>query len=149
MNLHTAVCGQPGENQLKQVYAVLGDYNQQANPEFWAALDEPANGKQPLTLFTWHGEQIVGGLTATTQLSWLKIDILAVEKEYRRQGIGRQLMQLAEKTAAARGCKYALVYFIDYESTEFYTRCGYQTAGTIPDWDSHGNSKYYFTRRLS
>ena len=75
-------------------------------------------------------------------------DLPAVAASARRQGIGRQLMEIAEKEAIARGCKYAFVDTIDYQSPAFYQKLGYQMAGRIPDWDSHGHAKCFLMKGL-
>ena len=37
---------------------------------------------------------------------------------------------------------------MSYQAPEFYERLGYHVVGRIPDWDSHGHDKLYFTKDL-
>ena len=90
---------------------------------------------------------MVGGLLATTSMSRLKIRIMAVREDHRRQGLGTLLLGTAEAEARRRGCKYGFLDTMGYQSPEFYRQHGYQVVGAIPDWDSHGHTKFYFTKQ--
>ena len=63
-------------------------------------------------------------------MSRLKIRIMAVREDHCR-----------------RGCKYGFLDTMGYQSPEFYRQHGYQVVGAIPDWDSHGHTKFYFTKQ--
>jgi GNAT superfamily N-acetyltransferase len=95
-----------------------------------------------------HGN-VVGGLFAETQFSWLKISVMSVFVPFRSQGIGSELLRVAEGEAAHRGCRYAYVDTMEYQAPQFYRRQGYQAAGELKDWDSHGHTKYLFTKLLT
>ncbi len=148
-SFQTTIALDPTKTQVESICGILRDFNAMANPIFWASLDEPQNQKQPLCVLATHELRQVGGLLANTERKWLKIDILAVEEKHRRQGIGQQLMQQAEATARERGCIYAFVDTMQYQSPAFYHRCGYRTAGQIEDWDSHGHTKFFMVKTLT
>ena len=81
------------------------------------------------------GGGLVGGLIGETNAipEWLEISILWVAEEGRRQGIGRQLMGLAEEEAKKRGCRYARLATSDYQAPEFYLKTGYVAGSPGPD----------------
>lgn len=133
---------------LNRVYEILRRHNAESNSTFWAKFTDPANEKSPLNIGCYQGEEIVGGLIADTQMSWLKIHILAVEETYRFQGVGRRLIETAEQVALQRGCKYAFLDTMETQSPRFYEKCGFIQAGRIEDWDSHGHAKYFFSKSL-
>jgi predicted N-acetyltransferase YhbS len=91
---------------------------------------------------------VAGGLIGTTQLLWLKVEILSVASQFRRQGVGSRLMAIAEAEAVRRGCKYAYVDTMEYQAPSFYQALGYQIAGRLDDWDSHGHAKYFLKKTL-
>ena len=140
---------EPSDELREAVYVQLRTHNQTSNPEWWWARELPENDPRPLNLFAF-GEDgaVTGGLFATTQFSWLKIDIMAVEKDRRGEGIGHALLAEAEEIARARGCKYAFTDTMDYQAPEFYKSAGYKVAGEIADWDSHGHRKSFFVKDL-
>jgi GNAT superfamily N-acetyltransferase len=88
------------------------------------------------------------GLFAETQLAWLRISVMAVSPERRSQGLGTALLAEAERQAAGRGCKYAYVDTMQYQAPHFYQKRGFALAGSIPDWDSHGHTKLFLTKRF-
>jgi ribosomal protein S18 acetylase RimI-like enzyme len=131
------------------VYGMLRAYNRASSPEFYSARELPGNAPQPLNVVALDEQGIVlGGLIAETQFAWLKVFYLVVAPEHRHRGIGRRLMELAEQEATTRGCRYAYVDTMDYQAPAFYRKLGYQLAGKLDDWDSHGHAKCFFTKRL-
>jgi ribosomal protein S18 acetylase RimI-like enzyme len=58
-------------------------------------------------------------------------------------------MELAEREAVARGCRHAFLDTMDYQAPDFYQKLGYQIAGKLDDWDSHGHAQFLFTKQLS
>ena len=126
----------------------LREHNGSVNPAFMEQLRQPVHASQPLILLTHANGNVVGGLLAETQLSWLRISIMSVHPEWRSKGIGAALLAEAEQLAVARGCKHAYVDTMDYQAPKFYLSHGFETVGQIPDWDSHGHSKMYFSKHL-
>jgi GNAT superfamily N-acetyltransferase len=135
---------------IEGVRAMLRLYNERANPTFWRKAADPAHAPQPLHLIAYdNNNSVAGGLLGETALAWLKINILAVREDLRRRGLGRLLVQQAEIEALRRGCCYAYLDTMEFQAPEFYRRLGYEKAGVLPDWDSHGHSKFFFIKRLS
>ena len=134
----------------ESVCAPLRDYNRSNNGEFFAKRDLPEHAPRHLNLIARDASgKVLGGLIAETQFSWLKIEILSVTDAARRQGIGTLLMNAAETEARARGCRYAVLDTMSYQAPAFYEKLGYTVAGKLHDWDSHGNTKLLFTKRLT
>ena len=135
--------------EVEAINGQLRSYNAQVNPDLWVILAEPANQPRPLQVAVRSTtSEILGGLLATTSMSWLKIEIMAVREDQRRRGIGAQLLGKAEGEARRRGCRYSFLDTMEYQAPAFYQKCGYQIVGTIPDWDSHNHAKYFFSKRL-
>lgn len=126
----------------------LREHNWAVNPAFMEKLHQPEHEARPLILLTHANGETVGGLIAETQLSWLRISIMSVHPEWRSKGIGTALLAEAERLAIERGCKHAYVDTMEYQAPQFYLAHGFELAGQIPDWDSHGHSKMYFSKHL-
>jgi GNAT superfamily N-acetyltransferase len=131
------------------VHSVLRTFNRQANPAWYAARALPENEPRPLNLFAFDNlGQARGGLFGETQFLWLKVSILAVHADFRQQGLGRRLMQQAEAIASERGCRFAYVDTMETQAPTFYEKLGYQIAGRLDNWDSHGHAKFFLTKTL-
>lgn len=126
----------------------LREHNGRVNGAFMRKLALPEHEAVPLVILAESGEGILGGLLGETQLSWLRISIMAVDPRQRFKGIGAGLLKEAERTARERGCKHVYVDTMSCQAPEFYLRQGYRLVGQINDWDSHGHTKCFFTKEL-
>lgn len=107
-----------------------------------------ADFAQPLILLARNHDQLVGGLIAEHVLAWLRISIMAVDPTYRGRGVGTSLLLDAELRAREMGCQYLYADTMQYQAPQFYTNRGFQIVGQIPDWDSHGHTKFFLTKEL-
>jgi predicted N-acetyltransferase YhbS len=149
MKTHVSIVSELDDSTREIFYRELRTFNLQNNPAFWAKLESGEHESRALNVVAYdEAGKVAGGLIGSTRLSWLKIEILCVRADVRRGGIGRQLLSTAEAEAIRRGCKYAFTDTMDYQAPDFYHRLGYRSAGTIPDWDSHGHTKHFLTKNL-
>ena len=130
------------------IYNWLREFNWQANHAFMELATGDSNLEQPLLLIAQSDASVVGGLIAEKRLTWLRISIMAVAPNQRRQGIGTALLRAAEQWAAENGCRYLYVDTMQYQSPDFYRRAGFQVAGELPDWDSHGHTKFFLMKHI-
>lgn len=68
---------------------------------------------------------LIGGLSGETVWDWLYLGVLWVRKEFRKQGVGRSLVERAEALGKKRGCHSAYVWTESFQSPGFYERVGY------------------------
>ena len=136
------------DTEKETVYGWLRDFNHQENGEFMRSL-EIEGTEIPIFLTTRDEEgNVCGGLQGFMIHKWLRIDIMAVEPSRRGKGLGSELVARAENIAIEQGCAYAFVDTMSYQASGFYERLGFSVVGRIPDWDSHGHDKLYFTKNL-
>jgi GNAT superfamily N-acetyltransferase len=90
---------------------------------------------------------IIGGLTAFTWGGTLRILVLWVHENWRRHGLGTQLLATAEQEAHARGCKQAIVETHSFQAPEFYPERGYTACGLTDDYPV-GYQYIAFQKRL-
>lgn len=98
----------------------------------------------------WAGYVCYGLIPCTTtsyDLYWIVVD-----PARHRQGLGRLLIQQAERAAQALG---GVAMYIDTSGQEkytptrqFYERCGYELAATLPDFYARGDAKCIYRRWL-
>ena len=139
------------ENQSyrRYIHAKLDEFNAshpETEPFFSAAARQT---RKPLEiLLVDQSQSIVGGLIASTSCwDWLVIDLLWVHESQRYQGLGKQLMQLAEQEASDRGCKFATLSTISFQARGFYEKLGYQVVGQLDDHPP-GQTKYWLQKML-
>lgn len=89
----------------------------------------------------------LAGLTGETFGNWLCIKYLYVDEKLRGQGIGTQIMELAEKEARSRGCRYAFVDTFSFQAPGFYKKLGYQEVFALTEYPYTG-ARYYYTKEL-
>ena len=138
------------EAAQQEILLPLRDYNRANNALFYEARERPENAPRAMNVVATDASgRIVGGLIGETQFYWLKIKYMSVADEHRRRGIGRQIMAAAETAAIARGCRYSFVDTMDYQAPIFYQKLGYEIAGRLPNWDSHGHAKLFLMKELT
>jgi len=135
--------------QRQAIELPLAEYNREQNSAFWIARESPDKAVRPLNVCAQSSNgRAIGGLIGETQFAWLKIALMSVESSMRMQGVGRTIVETAEAEAFRRGCRYAYVDTMDYQAPNFYERLGYELAGRIDDWDSHGHAKLFYTKAI-
>jgi ribosomal protein S18 acetylase RimI-like enzyme len=103
------------------------------------------------------GEKLVGAIFIGKQniLNWpdgkkAEIFILGVDPEYRKHGMGRELMKHAEMFGKKLGAKSIIVNTHQSLLTvqQFYERLGYQKIGSLADYYDNGTA-IFFKKRLT
>lgn len=93
-------------------------------------------------------ERIIAGINAFMYY-WhvLYIDILFVDKDYRCQGLGKQLLQKAESEAKILGAKLSHLNTFDFQAKDFYLKYGYKIFGVLNDCPKD-HDRYYMKKDL-
>ncbi len=137
----------PTSGEQEQVLSWLRSFNADSNPQFMRSLEEGASQDFFIVARDENGS-VVGGLRGAFLHHWLKVDVMAVSPDHRRQGIGRKLVKEAEAMAAQRGCRYAYVDTMSFQAPDFYLSLGYEESGRLQNWDSHGHDKIFLTKKI-
>ena len=92
--------------------------------------------------------RLIAGLDAcVTAFKILYVSTVFVDEEYRRKGIGAQLIREMEKRAAAMGVNAIRLDTFDWQGKEFYEALGYTAVGHY-DHTEDGYSEYFFLKRI-
>lgn len=129
------------QQDIAAIGAMLNDYNSDQGLVY---------NPQSLAVFIRHNEsgRVIAGLKGSTHWEWLRIKLLAVHKSARNRGFGTQLLNAAEKEAIQRGCKFAFVDTYSFQAMPFYTKCGYEVFGELPDYPS-GHTRIFLRKNLA
>jgi GNAT superfamily N-acetyltransferase len=74
---------------------------------------------------------------------------LFVEKEYRGQGYGKELLNLLEEKIKALGIEYIWTWTAAYEAATFYQKQGYQVFATFDKFYLSGHARVGLIKKLS
>lgn len=105
-------------------------------------------GENPLSVFAYDGETLVGGLNGVTHWRWLYIRQLWVAPARRGQGLGAELLARAEQEARARDCIGAYIDTFEAQAAAFYERRGFAPVGAIADFPA-GARRIFLSKRLT
>ncbi|WP_287146478.1 GNAT family N-acetyltransferase [Aeromonas sp.] len=75
--------------------------------------------------------EVVGGIAGRTIYHQLLIEVLWVHDDKRGQGLGIQLMEIAEREAKKRGCIAAQVDTLSFQAPKFYEKMGFEIVGKV------------------
>ena len=90
---------------------------------------------------------IIAGILGGTYWGWMHIDILWVDENHRKQGLGSQLLKAAENEAIKRGCHSVHVDTMSWQAPDFYKKHGYEIISQLDDIPN-GNKKYHLIKKL-
>ncbi len=114
-------------------------------------LPQATNASFVLTLKDSVGA-IVGGLTASTSYGWLLIKVLWVAEEHRGSGLGRQLVEAAERKAGDYDCHSAWLDTSHPGAMRFYLTLGFEVFGELSNAEGkfpEGHSRWFLKKSLS
>ena len=89
---------------------------------------------------------IIGGVSGRTIYNQFLIEVLWVSDSFRGQGLGRDLMALAEGEAKLRGCLAAQVDTLSFQAPDFYQKLGFEVVGKI-DGIPDSPERYFLVKR--
>ncbi|HEQ1857485.1 TPA: GNAT family N-acetyltransferase [Providencia alcalifaciens] len=89
-----------------------------------------------------------GGLLASIKGRWLCIDYLWVDESMRKNGLGSQLMLVAEEESKKLGCHNALVDTFSFQALPFYEKLGYVKQMSLPDFPELGMQRHYLSKEI-
>lgn len=92
-------------------------------------------------------KNIIAGILGGTYWGWMHIDILWVSENYRKKGIGSQLLKSAEEEARKRGCHSVHVDTMSWQAPDFYQKNGYKIISELNDIPN-GYNKYHLIKYL-
>ena len=129
----------PTENEIAYIRESLMQFNNER---------VGADGHTPLNLIEYDTDgKVIGGLLGGTYWGWMYVDILWVDENHRKQGIGSKLLAEAECEAIRRGCHHVHLDTMSWQAPDFYKKHGYEVIGVLPDIPK-GNQKYLLQKAL-
>lgn len=75
------------------------------------------------------------------------IDILWVDGEFRKHGLGTKLLKEIEKVALEEKCSLIHLDTFDFQAKDFYIKQGYEVFGVLEDCPKN-HCRYYMQKKL-
>lgn len=128
----------PKDEEIKIIDEGITEYNLQKN------------GQQkyiPIASFARVSNKVIGGITGNLFWNYLYIDLMWIDKNYRKKGIGRKLIKEIEKLSIENGIFRSHLCTASFQSREFYEKCGYTVFGKLDDMPE-GETEYYLYKKL-
>lgn len=75
------------------------------------------------------------------------VDILWVDEQYRKHGLGTKLLNEIEKIAIEEKCKLIHLDTFDFQTKDFYIKQGYEVFGVLEDCPEN-HCRYYLKKKL-
>jgi ribosomal protein S18 acetylase RimI-like enzyme len=91
---------------------------------------------------------LVGGISGRTIYRHFLIEVLWVDESLRGTGLGRQLMETAERIAVERGCVAAQVDTLSFQAPDFYRRLGFGVVGRIEGFPA-GHDRFFLLKKYA
>jgi len=128
---------------IQKIVDGINTYNLSKVPalaDTWTPLEFVAKDKD--------GSEIGGVLGGIGYWNGLEIKILWVREDYRKKGIGTQILKYIEKKAKEKGATIALLDTFDFQAEDFYLKNGYEPFGELKNFPK-GKRRIYFSKQLN
>jgi GNAT superfamily N-acetyltransferase len=120
----------------------LTDYNEQKQP----FISDPV--RLDYTALDSDGNYIGGIIASIGYWGGLSIDVLFVEEQFRRTGIGKRLLSLVEDEGRKLGATVMLLDTFDFHAPDFYLNKGFEVYGELKDFPSAGKCRFFMRKTL-
>ncbi len=90
---------------------------------------------------------IIAGMHGQIGGDWLYIASLWINKKFRKQGLGKRLLDQAESIAIQKKCYGIYLFTYSFQSPDFYKKFGYHVFGTLENFCKN-SSKIYMKKIL-
>ncbi len=137
LNQEIQITDQPDGEDVQRVLSGLREYNS----------SHVKSEIRDIGVFVRDKGQIIAGLYGTSMWDWLHIKYLWVTSDHRKQGLGSQLMSLAEEEAQKRRCIGLHLDTFSFQALDFYLGLGFEVFGEIKD-HPQGGRRYFLSKRL-
>jgi ribosomal protein S18 acetylase RimI-like enzyme len=139
MELTYTLTAQPAPEEQYRITDPLSAYNEE---------QAGSRNKKEFAFFVCSGTvEFVGGLLGFTHFNHFFVLAIFVDQEFRREGIGRELIRRAESLAFEQGCDAIYLDTFDFQAPGFYKKLGFKVFGMLNDYPT-GHQRFYLVKRL-
>jgi GNAT superfamily N-acetyltransferase len=122
------------------VWAKIREFNTSTGPMSKYPPYEPYS-----VLLKDQNNNIVAGIITRLYLKAMCIEVFWIDEQYRRRGIGSELLGIVENYARKMGCIFIHLDTFSFQAIDFYKKCGYSVFAVIDDYPD--NIKRYYLKK--
>jgi GNAT superfamily N-acetyltransferase len=89
----------------------------------------------------------VAGLSAVIYYHVMSIELLWVHEDVRGQGVGKRLLEQAERIARHSGCSMIHLDTFDFQAPTFYEKLGFERWGILGPYPN-GHQRYFYRKMI-
>lgn len=93
------------------------------------------------------GKIVAGVVGKLNAWNCLHIDFLWVDREYRKKGLGSEILSEVEAVSKEYGCYLVYLDTFDFQAKDFYLKHGYRVFGTLNNCPPN-HKKYFLEKSL-
>ena len=84
-----------------------------------------------MNFLAYDNEKLIGGAIGFVEYNWYYLDLLWIDEQYRRIGVGTNLIRIIEKFVISMELTGVRVETWDFQARGFYEKMGYKIFGKI------------------
>lgn len=107
----------------------------------------PPSAKKPFLISVEENGELMAGIQGFTHWGWMFIAHLWVSESARGTGVGKELMERAEKLALERECKKIWLDTFSFQALGFYESLGFRKFGELEDYPV-GHMRHFLMKSL-
>ena len=130
------------QESYDRIVELLVEYNLSKTKKFVHEINKPIE-----IIVRNELNEIIGGLYGRSLWGTLEIKTFVVKTENRNEGIGRKLIDEAEREAKHRNCRFISLDTFSFQAPAFYEKLGFEKIGTETDFPK-GFEKYYYRKKI-
>ncbi|ANE45763.1 hypothetical protein SY83_04995 [Paenibacillus swuensis] len=130
------------EDNQQQISNLLEKHSKSSDPNI------PPYVRETISLAAYEDDIYIGGVTGDMVWNILNVHLLAVDLNYRGNGLGAALLKEIEARARLAGCKVSELTTMSWQAPHFYQKQGYAIFGEIKNCPVEGETKFYLKKIL-
>ena len=122
------------------IWSKIREFNKYSGPMLNYPPYEPYN-----ILLRNQSNEIIAGIITRIYIKAMFVEVFWIDEQYRRKGIGTELLSKVESHAKDTGCAFIHLDTFSFQAIDFYKKCGYAIFGVLEDYPD--NIKRYYLKK--
>lgn len=122
------------------IWNKIREFNKYTGPMLNYPPYEPYN-----VLLRNQNNEIIAGIITRIYLQAMFVEVFWIDEQYRKKGIGTELLNKVESYAKDIGCRFVHLDTFSFQAIDFYKKCSYSVFATLEDYPD--NIKRYYLKK--